>query len=304
VARELGLTRDQAQARLVQARGKLFEARSTRIPPGLDDKLLTAWNALMIGGLARSARAMQAPALLAHAETALDYMWRNVWRDGRLQAKAGADSARFPGYLDDNAFLLDALLECLQCRWSKRDIDWAVQLADALLARFEDNGGQGGFFFTAHDHERLIQRSKPWTDDATPSGNGIAARALLRLGHLLGETRYVDAAERTLRAAFSTMQQMPLACASLQRALNDFLHPRTHVVIRHADVQESNAWQASLQGMSMRRIDIYLIAADAADLPAILRAQTHASGGVAYVCRGSQCLPPLRDASALGSYLA
>jgi len=291
IAAELGITGYEARARLASARLEMFEARSRRVRPGLDDKILTSCNALMIAGIARAARYLDAAPLIGLADNALDFLHKAAWRDGRLHAKAGGDAARFPAYLDDHAFLLDALLECLQCRWSERDIAWAIQLADAMLERFEDRD-HGGFFFTAHDHERLPQRPKPWTDESVPSGNGIAARALLRLGHLIGETRYLDAAERTLRAGYSTMQQMPQACASLLRALDHFLHPRSHVVVRYAGDAEERAWRAAdLAGPD--RAETYFIPGSATGLPGTLAAQTHASGGVAYVCRGTSCLPPV-----------
>ena len=159
------------------------------------------------------------------------------------------DSPQISAYLDDYAFLLDALIECLQNRWSSRDLHWAIALADAMLGHFEDRDA-GGFFFTADDHEILIQRPKPWADEAIPSGNGVAARSLLRLGHLIGNTTYTDAAERTLRAAFSFMQQNPASCATLQRALREFLHPRTHVVIR-ADANNEEKLAESGIGTSL-----------------------------------------------------
>jgi uncharacterized protein YyaL (SSP411 family) len=137
-----------------------------------------------------------------------------------------------------------------------------------------------------------------------PSGNGVAARALLRLGHLLGETRYLDAAERTLRAAYSTMQQMPHACASLLRALNDFLHPRTHVVIRYGSESDASTWRAALADSDTGRIDSYFIAVNVADLPATLAAQKGMPRGAAYVCRGRNCLPPIDDPSLLADSLA
>jgi hypothetical protein len=198
------------------------------------------------------------------------------------------------------------LIECLQCRWSSRDLGWAIALADALLERFEDRE-HGGFFFTAHDHEALPQRPKPWVDEAVPSGNGIAARALLRLGHLLGETRYLDAAERTLRAAWSTLQQMPHACTSLVRALNDFLQPRTHVVIRFGDESEATAWRTALADVPAHaaadRVDSYFVADDTTNLPAMISARKPASGGVAYVCRGTNCLAPIYARESLAAAL-
>ncbi len=286
IANALALASGEAAVCLQSARAKLFAARSGRVRPGLDDKILTSWNALMIGGLASASRWLRAPDWMGLADKALDGLYANAWRDGRLHA---SDSAKLPGYLDDHAFLLDALLECLRYRWSRRDLDWAIALADALLARFEDRE-HGGFWFTANDHETLIQRPKPWADEAVPSGNGIAARALLRLGHLTGEIRYLDAAERTLRAAYSTMQQMPLGCASLLRALHDFLQPRTRVVIRVNDGVEAAEWGEALRGVTPEVADIYLIPAGA-DLPGVLAAQSHRRGGLGYVCRGASCMP-------------
>ena len=298
VAGQLGIAAEAARTHLSSARQKLFAARERRVRPGLDDKILTAWNALAIAGIARTARTLDAPPLLGLAENALDNLYNAAWRDGRLYAKAGADAPRFPGYLDDHALLLDALIEMLQCRWSERDMAWAVVLAEGLLERFEDRE-RGGFFFTAHDHERLIQRPKPFTDEALPSGNGVAVRALLRLGHLVGETRYLDAAERTLRAGFSSMRQMPLACCTMLRALNDFLHPRTHVVVRFDGAAEESTWRASIADRANRRCDVYFIPLDTGKLPGALAAQTHAAGGAAYVCRGTQCEAPLGDPAGL-----
>ena len=296
-ARSLGIAPDHAARLLSNVRKKLLAARSQRVRPGLDDKILTAWNALAIAGIARATRVLDAPPLLGLAENALDNLYDAAWRGGRLYAKADADAARFPGYLDDYALTLDALIEMLQCRWSERDMAWAIVLAEALLAGFEDSA-HGGFFFTAHDHEALIQRQKPFTDEALPAGNGVAARALLRLGHLVGEARYLEAAERALHAAFSTMQQIPQACCAMLRALNDYLHPRKHIVIRFDGAAEESAWRHALASADSRT-DIYLIPAQAGKLPGILAAQKYAPGGLAYLCRGTRCEPPVRDPTGL-----
>ena len=296
-AGQLGIAAETARARLSSARRKLFAARAQRVHPGRDDKILTAWNALAISGIARTVRALDAPPLLGLAENALDNLYNAAWRDGRLFAKADADAARFPGYLDDCALLLDALLEMLQCRWSERDLAWAIVLAEGLLERFEDRE-RGGFYFTANDHEQLVQRPQPFTDEALPSGNGVAARALLRLGHLLGEPRYPDAAERALRAGFSSMQQAPLGCCAALRALEDFLDPRTHVVVRYDSEAEESTWRQAFAN-APGRTDIYFIPADAGKLPGTLGAQAHVPGGVAYVCRGTRCEAPCREAARL-----
>jgi uncharacterized protein len=199
------------------ARAKLFAAREQRIRPGLDDKVLTSWNALMIEGLARAARIFDRPDWLAMARRALDHLKSRRWQHGRLTA-----TDRLPAYLDDYAFLLAALLEMLQADSRDDDLAFAGQLADALLEHFEDRAA-GGFFFTAHDHETLIQRPKPAHDNALPAGNGVAALALQRLGQRLGEVRYLDAARRTVEAFWPQIERQPAGCATLLQALEEIL---------------------------------------------------------------------------------
>ncbi len=297
IAARNAIARDEAERRLASANAKLLAARSKRVRPGLDDKILTAWNALTIAGAARAARWLPDHPLLAEAARAMDFLHANVWKDDRLYACHAGGIAKFPAYLDDHAFLLDALLAMLQVRWNRRDLDWAIALADALLERFEDRE-HGGFFFTAHDAQVLPQRPKPWMDESLPSGNGVAARALLKLGHLLGETRYLDAAERTLRAAWPTLTELPHACCTLLLALDEYLDPPTHIVL-HAQDDEAARWRDALAQIGPSRTDIYTIAPSDTPLPGTLDAQVHGAGGIAYVCRGTQCLPPVTDPTAL-----
>ncbi|MBN8279974.1 MAG: thioredoxin domain-containing protein, partial [Gammaproteobacteria bacterium] len=183
--------------RLMTGRARLLAARNGRVRPGLDDKLLTAWNGLMIRGLAIAARVLERPDLAEAAAAAVDFIHQSLVVDGRLRATWRDGRARLNGYLDDHAFLLDGILELLQARWESRHLAFALRLADDLLANFEDRDG-GGFWFTAHDHEALLHRSKSMADDALPAGNGVAALALARLGYLVVEPRYLAAAERTL----------------------------------------------------------------------------------------------------------
>jgi uncharacterized protein YyaL (SSP411 family) len=200
---------------LESARAKLFAARGKRIHPGRDDKILTAWNALMIEGLAHASRVCGRDDWLTAARRALDYLESRRWRDGSLYA-----TDHLPAYLDDYAFLLAALLELWQADPRDADLAFARKTADALLARFEDTA-HGGFYFTAHDHETLIQRPKTGHDNALPAGNGVAALALQRLGHLLGETRYLDAARRTLECFMPQMQRQAGGFATLIGALEE-----------------------------------------------------------------------------------
>ena len=145
--------------------------------PGRDEKVLTSWNALMIKGMARAGAFSGAPTGLASARRALAFLRATMWRDGRLLATYKDGRAHLNAYLDDHAFLLDALLELMQTDFRPKISQFAQALAELLLEQFEDRE-HGGFFFVSHDHEQLIHRPKTGHDNATPSGNGVAAFAL------------------------------------------------------------------------------------------------------------------------------
>ncbi len=301
VAAELALAPADAEALLAGARAKLLAERARRIRPDRDEKVLTAWNALMIKGMARAARVLERPDLLASAERAVDFIRATLWTDAGLLATCRDGKARLPAYLDDHALLLDALLELLQTRWRRADLDWAVVLADTLIDRFQDPD-QGGFFFTAHDHEPLLHRPKPLADEAMPAGNGVAAFALQRLGHLLGEPRWLDAAAGTLRLAGASIERLPYAHAGLLAALDEYLAPGEQIVIR-ADEPELSAWAGAAQrAFDPRRLVLAIPSAEA-DLPGALAAMVAGDGPLAYRCRGTHCEPPVRslDALALGA---
>ena len=302
VATRLQLPRDEARATLSRARAALLERRATRIRPGLDDKLLTSWNALMIAALARASRALDEPAFAGLAFGALDALVATAWRDGRLYAtRRGDEATALPAYLDDHAFLLAALLEAMQTRFRPRDLALAGELADALLARFEDRD-LGGFWFTSHDHERLYHRTKPSHDNATPSGNGIAAQSLIAFGHLAGETRYLDAAERALKLFAPGLAESGGAQSTLQVALERLLTPPGTVVLDGARV-ETRQWQRVLE--REYRPDIVIVDIAGADAPAALRkGATPPDGARAWICRGLQCLPPVSTLDALVAELA
>src|SRR5580658_6952748 len=211
-----------AAALIQSAREKLLARRNLRIWPARDDKILTAWNGLTIKGLAIAARILDRPELADAATRTVDFIHRTMWRDGRLLATYKDGRAHLNAYLDDYAFLAEALIELLQTRWRSRDLEFARALAEVLLSRFEDPES-GGFFFTASDHESLIHRSKTFNDESVPSGNGVAASVLCRLGYLLAEPRYLQAAERTLKAGWTSMERYPQAHLTLLAALEDYL---------------------------------------------------------------------------------
>ena len=302
VARDIGATETEVGERIDRALARLFEARSHRIRPGRDEKVLTSWNGLMIKGMATAGRILDAPELIASAERAVEFVRGTMWSGGRLHAAYKDGRARFNGYLDDYASLADGLLALLASRWNADDLAFAVALADAMLEHFEDREN-GGFFFTADDHERLIHRPKPMTDDSLPSGNGVAATVLGRLGHLLGETRYLKAAERVLHAAKEGLERFPHAHTALLVALEEFLEPPEIVVIR-ARSGELETWRARANaGYAPRRV-VMAIPDDASDLPALLGERAPRGAAVAYVCEGHVCDAPMTGFDAFHARLA
>ena len=284
IAGDLG---DGEEVQLEAARQKLFAAREQRVRPGCDDKILTGWNALMIEGMAHAARVLGRDDWLHSARRAVDFLRGTHWRDGRLLATSRHGRAHLNAYLDDYAFLLSALLEMLQAEFRREDLGFAVELADSLLARFEDKEA-GGFHFTAYDHETLIHRPKSGHDTATPAGSGIAAFALQRLGHLLGETRYLAAAERTLGLYWPHLRQSPGGFATMLRALEEMLTPPEIVILRGpaADMPE---WTAAL-GARPTRI-ILALPNGITGLPAAL-AKPESEAVNAWRCRGVSCSAP------------
>jgi len=297
-----GLDGAEVEMHLATARAKMFAAREARVRPERDDKVLASWNGLMIRGMAIAARVLGDPALADSADRAMAHVRSRMMADGRLLAAWKDGRARFPAYLDDYAFLLDATLEMLQLRWNSADLQFAVMLADTLLEHFEDRDG-GGFLFTADDHEKLLERPRPLADDAMPSGNGIAALALNRLGCLLGEPRYLTAAERAVRSALPAMRRAPFAHCALLDALEEQLHAPEIVIVR-GQPRKAADWGRTVRLVYAPRRLVLDIPTDAPDLPPALAEKTApASGARAWICRGTTCLPPVDSLPALTTAL-
>jgi len=302
VAEKLGIDGERAAQLLTDARRKLLAARDARVRPGRDDKVLTAWNGLMIRGMARAGRLLDRPDFIASAERAFDFIRANMWRDNRLLASYKDGRAHLNAYLDDYAFLLDGGLELLQARWRDDDLEFLIELAEVLLDHFEDKTG-GGFFFTSDDHETLIHRPKPASDDAIPSGNGVAALALTRLGHLLGAGHFLDAAHRTLVALWREIERAPAYHNALLTAVEEELHPTQTIVLR-GDAAAMQPWrERCTRDYTPRRLTI-AIPDSARQLPGILAQRTARDGVTAWVCSGHACQAPVSSLAGLDAALS
>jgi uncharacterized protein YyaL (SSP411 family) len=219
------------QAALAESRRKLLEVRDRRVRPGKDDKVLVSWNALMIESMARAAGVLDEPRYLQAATRAAEFILREMSRDdGRLLHCWRHGQAKLDAYLDDYAFLINSLVTLYEADFDERWIDEAVRLADIVLKHFADNE-KGGFFYTADDHERLVTRNKEMDDSAVPSGNSMAATALLRLGKLTGRADYMDAAGSVVGLAVGVMDRMPLGLGQMLLVADMLLGPMPEIVI-------------------------------------------------------------------------
>jgi len=282
-------------------RSLLLAARERRIRPALDDKRLTSWNALMIAALADAGAVLGEERYLAAAITAADFIWERMRGDsGRLLRTYNHGEARLQAYLEDHAFLLEALLALYEASFEERFFVRARSLGDEILERFADQA-RGGFFVSAADGERLITRRKDLEDSPIPSGSSSAALGLLRLGALTGESRYQDAALGAIRLASEMAPRYPVAFGHLLCAID--LHA--------AGVREvalvGPATQPLLAVVRERyRPHIVLAAAAETAESAVALLQGRGAGdagAMAYVCERFACQAPVSDPAALRAQL-
>jgi uncharacterized protein len=278
---------------LEAAKARLFAAREKRVRPGRDEKILVSWNALAIRGMAHAGRVFGDERWSDSARRALQFIRSAMWRDGRLAATYKDGRAHLNAYLDDYALLIAALLELLQEKFSTEDLAFASQLAEVLLDQFEDKA-EGGFFFTARDHEKLIHRPKPGHDHATPAGNAVAAWVLGRLAALTGEERYVRAAARTLELFYPAMQEHPGGFAMMAIALDEYLAQPKTLILRGGQAA-IDAWRRELAREFLPDAELLAIPDDVRGLPPLLDKPRRPQPVNAWLCRGVTCLEPISD---------
>jgi len=282
---------------LASARAKLLAARNARVRPGRDEKVLVSWNALAMRGMAHAGRVLGRDDWIDSARRALEFIRARMWQAGRLVATYKDGKAHLNAYLDDYAFLLGALLELLQARFSVADLEFAEELAEVMLEQFEDKQA-GGFFFTARDHERLIHRPKPGHDNATPSGNAVAAWALGRMAALTGDDRYARAAERTVELFFPTMRQYPAGFGAMAIALEETVVPPAVLVLR-GEPGALGQWAGELARELHPDTVALAIPDGTAGLPPVLDKPRRPGPVNGWLCRGVTCLAPVMNLAEL-----
>jgi len=285
---------------LGEMRRALYEARAKRVWPGLDDKRLTAWNALMISALAEAGAALERQDYLDAARACADFVWEELRdADGNLLRTYKDGRAHLNAYLEDHAFLLEALLSLYEASFEQRWFDRARSLAETMLARFGDEE-RGGFFSTAADHEELIARRKEIGDHPIPSGNSAAAMGLLRLAALTGERRYEQQAEGVFRLFAGPAASHPESFAHLLRAIDFHLSPIKEVALIGDHLTEL----ATTVRTKFRPHLVLAGGPEGSETPELLQHRTEIDGlPAAYVCESFTCKQPVTEPGDLADLL-
>jgi uncharacterized protein YyaL (SSP411 family) len=299
---------DQEMERaLAEIVSRMFAAREQRVKPGRDDKILAAWNAMMIGAFAEGYRALGERRYLEAATRAADFAMSRLWDGRRLQRSYKDGAARFNAYLEDYALLAGAMIDTYEATLDTRYLDHARTLAAVILDRFLDRE-RGGFYFTSDDHEALIVRPKPSFDGSTPSGNSAAAMTLLRLHAYTGEERYLTEAARVIRLFAEGIGKQPFAFAHLLEAVDLYQRGAVEIVLVRGDATsdgEIAGWIARLGKLYVPNRAIFVAGAGADGfLPEPARGRPAVDGLLTgYVCRERSCSAPVTSIDALEAEL-
>jgi uncharacterized protein YyaL (SSP411 family) len=286
-------------ANLDEIRRRLYDVRSQRVWPGLDDKRLAAWNALMISALAEAGAVLGEPRYLGAARVCAEFVLRDMRdTDGRLLRTFKDGRARLNAYLEDHAYMVEALLTLYESTFEPRWFAAARELADTMIERFADDE-RGGFFETSSDHEQLVARRKDLEDNPIPAGNSSAAYGLLRLAALTGEREYEDRAEGVLRLLHEIAERHPQAFAHLLQALDFRLSPTREIALAGSDTGELERVVRS-----KFRPHIVLAGGEPDGVPLMEGREPVDGRPAAYVCEQFACRRPVTEPAELEALLA
>ncbi len=230
VAFKFGISEEQVKKILDQSAQKLLEIRSKRIPPSLDDKILTSWNALMISAFAKGYRISNEQKYLAAAENCIKFIQEKLLKNDSLLRTYKNGSAKIPGYLEDYAFFVNSLLDVFEINPDSKYLELAKVLSKYLIEHFWDQN-QHCFFMTADNHENLIIRPKNDHDLSIPSGNSVAAKALLRLYHITGEKEFLDVSTKVMETQAVMAAENPFGFGYLLDAIYMYLQKPIEITI-------------------------------------------------------------------------
>jgi hypothetical protein len=307
VAKEAEVSVERLTKVLERGRRELFEVRERRVKPGRDEKVLTAWNGLMLASFAEASAILERGDYRDVAERNAQFVLDNLRRESLLLRTYKDGQARLNGYLEDYAFFADGLLALYEATGELRWLEEAVTITERMVEEFWDER-EGGFFYTGESHEELIVRSKDYMDNATPSGNSVAAEVLLRLAVLTGREDYSRKAVTILRLISDMIRRYPSAFGRALGALDFYLSsPKEIVIIGERGAADTRTllgevWKPYLPN----KVVVQSAEGDAraAENIPLLRERSMIDGhATAYVCENYACQQPVTSAVELAAQL-
>jgi uncharacterized protein YyaL (SSP411 family) len=309
LSRQLGLSVEELQGRMKESARKLYEVRGKRVWPGRDEKILAAWNGLMIAAFAQAGAALDEPRYTQAAQRAARFILEQMRSaDGRLYRTCGVGTpAKLNGYLEDYAFMVNALVHLYEADFDSHWIESALQLATVMIEQFADV--KGGFFFTGKDHEQLIARTKDTYDGSTPSGNSMAVAALAKLATLTDRRDLADTAARVLQSFEGMLRESPGAVGQMLCALDFHLGPRREIVVigSCADPETKRVLEFIRKGYSPNQTVVFH---DPTTGPApeklipLLQGRSAQGAVTTYICENYSCQAPVVGAEGVIKALA
>jgi len=293
----------ESRASLEESKRKLFELREQRVKPDRDEKVLTAWNGLMMASFAEAGVVLNRPDYTNAARRNAEFVLSNLRRDGALLRTWKDGVAKFNAYLEDYAFLIEGLVTLFETTGESRWLNEALTLTKKMVEEFWDDEG-GGFFFTGKSHESLIVRSKDYFDNATPSGNSVAALVLLRLATLTDNENYRNLAIAVLREVGDQIRRYPSGFGYALSAADFLLSTPKEVAIIGKDAADirpllDETWRQYLPN----KVVAPSFSAEIATIPLLENRPLVNGLATAYVCEKYTCQQPVTDASALRNQL-
>jgi uncharacterized protein YyaL (SSP411 family) len=288
------------KAKFETSRPKLYAAREKRIHPGRDEKILTDWNGLALRAFADAAAYLGREDYRQIAESNAEFVFKTLWDGKRLLHSFKDGRARFNAYLDDYANVADGLLSLYQLTFEEKWLERAEALADHIIDKFWDSEN-GGFYFTDIGHEALITRTKDYFDNATPSGNSVAADVLVRLGALLERNDLTEKAKRLFESTGALLAQYPSGFGRLLEAIDYYLGPSKEVAV----VVVGKDADSFITAYRKRYLPRTVIAAGETGTVALLRDRPAIGGkSTAYVCEDMTCQRPVTDVGEFENQIA
>ncbi|HEY5405090.1 MAG TPA: thioredoxin domain-containing protein [Pyrinomonadaceae bacterium] len=307
VAEKAGVTLDELNASLSQSKRKLFEVREQRIKPDRDEKVITAWNGLMLASFAEAGVVLDRPDYLDIARKNARFILSKLQRDGFLLRTYKDGVAKFNAYLEDYAFLIEGLTTLFE---TSGEIEWlnaALSLTERMVEEFwdEDNAG---FFFTGTSHEKLIVRSKDYFDNATPSGNSVAASVLLRLGILTDSDHFRNLAVSVFREVADSIRKYPSGFGYALSGLDFLLSTPKEVAIIAAEQSSLNTFvRAAWDKYLPNKVVASALSGDSAAIGSVVLLQNRKlvqGKTAAYVCQNYTCKEPVTEIAAFAEQLS